>query len=147
MIGIRSQPARAIKLAQSYDLTERQLGDAGVLVTERGDARLLRRSEMDTAWHPSRDRTLTTWELAQALNRALNEGSGVAAAGALLAEAPGLASDVRWLTSRLFAVAEDRRMTDEARGWGNLAEAWGEIEATAERLASEALVMTEQSLL
>ncbi len=121
----------AIKLAQSYDLTERELREAGVLVTERGDARLARRADMPVDWRPSRDRTLTTWELAQALNRALNEGGGAAEASALLAEAQSLAADACWLAGRLFSIAEDRRMTDEALGWGNLAEAWAEIEAAA----------------
>jgi putative DNA methylase len=68
---------QAIQLAQSYDLTERALREAGVLVTDRGEARLVRRAEMTADWRPSRDRNLTTWELAQALNRALNDGGGV----------------------------------------------------------------------
>lgn len=124
---------RAIQLAQSYDLTERTLREAGVLVTDRGEARLVRRTEMAADWRPSRDRNLTAWELAQALNRALNDGGGVAEAGALLAEARELSGPVRWLVTRLFALAEDRRMTDEARGWGHLSEAWAEVEAAADR--------------
>jgi putative DNA methylase len=121
----------AIKLAQSYDLTERQLRETGVLVAERGKARLRRRSEMKEDWRPSKDRTLTTWELAQALNRALNGDGGFHDAGALLAEAQSLAADACWLAGRLFAIAEDRRMTEEALSWGNLAEAWGDIEKAA----------------
>lgn len=124
---------QAIQLAQSYDLTERTLREAGVLVTDRGEARLVRRAEMAADWRPSRDRSLTAWELAQALNRALNDSGGVAEAGALLAEARELTGPVRWLVARLFALAEDRRMTDEARGWGNLSEAWAEVEAAADR--------------
>ena len=124
---------KAIQLAQSYDLTERGLRDTGVLITERGQARLLRRAEMPEGWRPSRDRTLTTWELAQAINRALNEGGGISAAGALLAEARELTGAAYWLTGRLFAIAEDRRMADEARGWGQVSEAWDGIEAAADR--------------
>ncbi|NBB51214.1 DUF1156 domain-containing protein [Rhizobium sp. CRIBSB] len=124
---------KAIQLAQSYDLTERALREAGVLVTDRGEARLMRRAEMSVEWRPSRDRNLTTWELAQALNRALSDGGGVAEAGALLAEARELSGSVRLLVVRLFALSEDRRMTDEARGWGHLSEAWAEVEAAADR--------------
>lgn len=124
---------QAIQLAQSYDLTERTLREAGVLLTDRGEARLVRRAEMAADWRPSRDRNLTAWELAQALNRALNDGGGVSEAGAMLAEARELGGPVRWLVARLFAVAEDRRMTDEARGWGHLSEAWAEVEAAADR--------------
>lgn len=123
----------AIQLAQSYDLTERALREAGVLITDRGDARLLRRAEMPEKWRPSRDRNLTAWELAQAMNRALNEGGGIDAAGALLAEARELTGAALWLTGRLFAIAEDRRMTEEARGWGQLSEAWDAIETAADR--------------
>ncbi len=123
----------AIKLAGSYDLTEKGLRDAGVLVTERGDARLVRRQEIPSDWRPSRDRTLTAWELAQALNRALNDGGGIAEAGSLLAEAREFGAAAYWLAGRLFAMAEDRRMTDEARGWGKLSEAWDAIEAAADR--------------
>ncbi|MBL8553711.1 MAG: hypothetical protein JNL41_05495 [Phenylobacterium sp.] len=124
---------KAIQLAQSYDLTERGLREAGILITDRGDARLLRRGEMPENWRPSRDRTLTAWELAQAMNRALNEGGGIESAGALLAEGREMTGAVYWLTGRLFAIAEDRRMAEEARGWGQLSEAWDAIEAAADR--------------
>lgn len=124
---------KAIQVAQSYNLTERELRDGGVLLTERGQARLIRRAEMPANWRPSRDRTLTSWELAQAMNRALNDGGGVNEAAALLAEARELGAAVLWLTARLFAIAEDRRMTDEARSWGHLSEAWNDIESAAGR--------------
>lgn len=137
----------AIKLAQSYDLTEKGLRDAGVLLTERGDARLVRRTELPADWRPSRDRYLTAWELVQALNRALNDGGGVNAAGDLLGEARDLGSAALWLTGRLFALAEDRRMTDEAIGWGRLAEAWGAIEAAADRTDRPAATPTQLDLL
>ena len=55
------------------------------------------------------------------------------AAGALLAEARGKGGEALWLARRLFAIAEDRRLTDEARGWGRLSEAWDAIEAAAMR--------------
>ena len=146
--GWNAKPAgEAIKLSQSYDLTEKGLREAGVLVTERGDARLLQRSEMNEGWRPSRDRTLTAWELAQALNRALNDGGGVSSAGAVLAEARQLSSAVQWLTGRLFAISEDRRMTDEARGWGRLSEAWDAIEAAADRTANPTAAPTQIELL
>ncbi|WP_292046583.1 MULTISPECIES: DUF1156 domain-containing protein [unclassified Brevundimonas] len=124
---------RAIQAAQAYNLTERELREAGILLTDRGEARLMRRSEMAADWRPSRDRSLTAWEVAQALNRALNDGGGVAEAGGLLAEAREMTGAVHWLTARLFALAEERRMTDEARGWGHLSEAWAAIEAAADQ--------------
>lgn len=138
---------QAIMLAQSYDLTERGLRDAGVLTTEGGEARLVRRSEISEGWRPSRDRALTTWELTQALNRALNDGGGVAAAGVLLGEARDLAAPAYWLTGRLFTLAEDRRMTDEAIGWGRLAEAWDAIEAAADRTDRPVAAPTQLDLL
>nr|WP_303705369.1 DUF1156 domain-containing protein [Brevundimonas naejangsanensis] len=124
---------KAIQAAQAYNLTERELREAGILLTDRGEARLMRRSEMAADWRPSRDRSLTAWEVAQALNRALNDGRGVAEAGGLLAEAREMTGAVHWLTARLFALAEERRMTDEARGWGHLSEAWAAIEAAADQ--------------
>lgn len=137
----------AIKLAQSYDLTEKGLRDAGVLIADRGDARLVRRSELPVDWRPSRDRSLTAWELVQALNRALNDGGGVNAAGDLLGEARDLGSAALWLTGRLFSLAEDRRMTDEALGWGRLAEAWDAIEAAADRTDNPTATPTQLDLL
>jgi putative DNA methylase len=137
----------AIKLAQSYDLTEKGLRDAGVLTTDRGDARLVRRNELPADWRPSRDRYLTAWELVQALNRALIDGGGVNAAGDLLGEARDLGSAALWLTGRLFALAEDRRMTDEALDWGRLAEAWDAIEAAADRTDRPAAALTQPDLL
>jgi putative DNA methylase len=125
------EAGQAILVGQSYNLTERELRDAGVLVTERGQARLRRRSEMPVDWRPLTDQTLTTWELGQAMNRALNDGGGVGAAAELLAEARGLGASAHWLAGRLFTLSENRRMTDEARGWGRLSEAWDAIEAAA----------------
>jgi putative DNA methylase len=127
------EAGEAIKLAGSYDLTDRALTGSGVLTTKGGKARLVPRHEIPAGWRPSSDGTLTAWELTQALNRALNDGGGVNAAGALLAEARGLSGDARWLAGRLFAIAEDRKLTDEARGWGRLSEAWDAIETAAER--------------
>jgi putative DNA methylase len=124
---------KAIQAAQAYNLTERELREGGILIADRGEARLMRRFEMASDWRPSRDRSLTAWEVAQALNRALNDGGGVAEAGGLLAEAREMTGAVHWLTARLFALAEDRRMTDEARGWGHLSEAWAAIEAAADQ--------------
>ena len=137
----------AIKLAQSYDLAEKGLRDAGILITDRGDARLVRRNELPADWRPSRDRYLTAWELVQALNRALNDGGGVNAAGDLLGEARDLGAAALWLTGRLFSLAEDRRMTDEALGWGRLAEAWDAIEAAADRAERPAVAPTQLDLL
>lgn len=124
---------KAIQLAQSYDLTERGLREAGILTTGGGYARLIQRADMAPGWRPSRDRSLTVWELAQALNRALTEGDGVQAAGAMLAEAREMSGPAHWLAARLFALAEERRMTDEARGWGQVSEAWDAIEAAADQ--------------
>jgi len=138
---------KAIQLAQSYDLTEKGLRDAGVLVTEKGKARLLRRLDIKANWRPSSDRNLTTWELAQAMNRALNEGGGVNAAGALLAEARERGSEVYWLAGRLFAIAEHRKLSDEARSWGRLSEAWSEIEDAADRTETPTTAATQQRLI
>jgi putative DNA methylase len=134
----------AIKLAQSYDLTERGLRDSGVLITTGGNARLRARGEIPDDWRPSRDQNLTVWELAQALNRSLNDGGGVAEAGSLLAEARGLGSSTYSLVGQLFALAETRRMSEEARGWGKLSEAWDSIEAAAERVPAPILAETGQ---
>jgi putative DNA methylase len=58
--GWGTKPAgEAIKLAQSYDLAEKGLRDAGVLTTDRGDARLVRREDIPGDWRPSRGRMLT----------------------------------------------------------------------------------------
>lgn len=127
---------QAIQLAQSYDLVLSELtGGDGLLITTGGDARLRQRTELREDWRPSTDRTLTAWELAQAMNRALNEGGGVVAAAGLLAEARQLEFHVSWLCSRLFGMAEDRKLSEEARSWGRLSEAWDQIEAKASELA------------
>jgi putative DNA methylase len=141
------EAGQAILVGQSYNLTERELRDAGVLLTDRGQARLRRRPEMQENWRPSNDRTLTTWELAQAMNRALNDGGGVRAAASLLSEARGLSGSVRWLVDRLFALAETRRMADEARGWGRLSEAWSAIETAADASLSPPPVEPQPNLI
>jgi len=89
---------------------------------------------MPADWSPSSDRRLTAWELAQALNHALNDGGGVAAAGSLLAEARGLSIDALWLARRLFDIAEDRRLTDEARAGVDCQRRGTAIVAAADRV-------------
>ena len=128
----------AITLAQAYDIGIEALEDAGVIATQGGTARLLRRDELPADWNPAADRHLTHWECAQHLARVLEapDGGSEAAARLLTAMGPDNGEAARLLAYRLYDVCERKGRADEARVWNMLAQEWPAVEAAA-RLASE----------
>ena len=125
----------AITLAQAYDIGIEALVDAGVVATQGGTARLLRRDELPADWNPAADRHLTHWECAQHLARVLEapDGGSEAAGRLLTAMGPDNGEAARLLAYRLYDVCERKGRADEARVWSMLAQEWPAIEAAARR--------------
>lgn len=104
---------------------------AGVLTTEAGKVRLLRREELPADWDPRTDRRAPVWECAQHLLRRF-ETAGATGAGALLAVlGPSQGEAARALAYRLFQICERRGWAEEARPYNDLAAAWPDIQAAA----------------
>ena len=123
----------AITLAQAYDIGIEALVDAGVVATQGGTARLLRRDELPADWNPAAGRHLTHWECAQHLARVLEapDGGSEAAGRLLTAMGPDNGEAARLLAYRLYDVCERKGRADEARVWNMLAQEWPAVEAAA----------------
>jgi putative DNA methylase len=114
------------------------LEDAGVVVADKGKARLKCRDEMEPAWDPRTDRRLTDWKCVQHLVRAMTAeaGGGVAEAARLAhAMGPARAETARALAYRLYTIADRKGWTDEALAYNVLVTSWPQIQAEAAKLA------------
>lgn len=127
----------AIGMLLGFDLSEARMNNSGLFRSRGGDAKLLTRAEMHEMaqnWSPSRDGTLTVWEMAQHLARVFHaEDGGIDAAGRILAENRRSGPDVLLVAERLFEIATNKGDNDEALIWNQLQTAWPEIERAADR--------------
>lgn len=114
-------------LAQAKGTAVAALVTAGVLDSSKGDARLLKWSEMPSDWSPETDTRTPVWEALHQLIRALNQ-EGESATGALLARMPARAEPIRALAYRLYTLCERKGWAEEARAYNELVAAWSGIE-------------------
>ncbi len=99
---------------------------AGILVSSRGQVRLLKPAELPDDWEPSRDNRLTAWEILHHLVRVLEAGGENAAAE--LARTLGSQAEVaRELAYRLYTVCERKKRASEALSYNALVQSWPEI--------------------
>ncbi len=126
----------AIVMAQAQGVGVEELEAAGVFFARGGRARLPRRHELPPGWRPEADATLTVWECAWHLARALEaEDGGVDAAARLLAAMPPeRAEDARLLAYRLYDISERKGRAAEAQSWDALVREWPSIEEAAGRM-------------
>ena len=117
-------------LAQAKGTAVAALVTAGVLDSSKGDARLLKWSEMPSDWSPETDARMPVWEALHQLIRALNQ-DGESAAGELLARMPARAEPIRALAYRLYTLCERKGWAEEARAYNELVTAWSAIEQAA----------------
>jgi putative DNA methylase len=82
--------------------------DAGIFYARAGQARLLKRDELDTSWDIRTDTNITVRECCQHLIRRL-EGEGEESAARLLKTLHHYGDLARDLAYRLFAVCERKR--------------------------------------
>ena len=127
----------AAKLARAKNTSVAGIVDAGILKSKAGNARLLRREELDSDWDPDEDARLTVWEAVHYLIRAL-EKNGESAAAALLKSLPTEVADAcRDLAYRLYVTCDRRKWAKEAGAYNGLVIAWPQIlRLSAERRAS-----------
>ena len=117
-------------LAQAKGTAVAALVTAGVLDSSKGDARLLKWSEMPSDWSPETDARMPVWEALHQLIRALNQ-DGESASGSLLARMPARAEPIRALAYRLYTLCERKGWAEEARAYNELVTAWSAIEQAA----------------
>lgn len=117
-------------LARAKGTSVEGLKATGVVVSGKGDLRLLRSAELPGDWSPETDARLPVWEALHHLIRALNQG-GESAAGTLLARMPARAEPIRALGYRLYTMCERKGWADDARAYNELVAAWSAIEQAA----------------
>ncbi len=120
-------------LARAKNTSVEGIEEAGVLHARAGKVRLRQRCDYPEDWDPQTDRRLTVWECTQHLICEL-ERSGEEGAAALVRRlGGGMSEDARALAYRLYAIADRKGWTDEARAYNGLVVSWPAIVEKAAR--------------
>lgn len=117
-------------LSKAKNTSVKGLDDAGVVESESGRVRLLRRNELAKDWDPAEGGRLTVWEVTQHLIRAL-EQDGESGAAELLRKLGSVGDVARDLGYRLYTICERNKWAQEALAYNSLVIAWPEISRLA----------------
>ncbi len=99
---------------------------AGVAESGSGKVRLLKWSEYESDWDPSKDDRTPIWEACHQMIRRLNN-HGESAAGELLAKMPEKGEAIRQLAYHLYTLCERKKWAEEARAYNELIGSWHAI--------------------
>jgi putative DNA methylase len=125
------ESGRAILAANARNLSLDGLIHTGLITTQAGKARLIRRDEMSVGFDAAFDRARIVWKAAQYLARALTtEDGGQDKAAAIMAHLTGRET-IRALAYRLYGLCERKNWSAEALIWNRVAEEWRAIEDRA----------------
>jgi putative DNA methylase len=116
-------------LAKAKNTSVANVVRSGIASSRGGKVRLLSRSELADEWNPTRDTTLTIWEITHYLIRAL-EHSEAQASALLKTIGPGFGTRARQLSYMLYQVAE-RRRPEDAGVYNMLVTAWPQLQRLA----------------
>ncbi|WP_237067885.1 DUF1156 domain-containing protein [Microbulbifer guangxiensis] len=104
--------------------------EAGVVESGGGKVRLLKWSEYEADWDPTRDKRTPIWEACHQMIRRLNS-QGESAAGELLAKMPDKGEPIRQLAYHLYTLCERKKWAEEARAYNELIGSWHAIVAAS----------------
>jgi putative DNA methylase len=104
--------------------------EAGVVESGGGKVRLLKWSEYEADWDPTRDQRTPIWEACHQMIRRLNN-QGESAAGELLAKMPEKGESIRQLAYHLYTLCERKKWAEEARAYNELIGSWHAIVAAS----------------
>jgi putative DNA methylase len=104
--------------------------EAGVVESGGGKVRLLKWSEYEADWDPTRDQRTPIWEACHQMIRRLNN-QGESAAGELLAKMPEKGEAIRQLAYHLYTLCERKKWAEEARAYNELIGSWHAIVAAS----------------
>lgn len=125
----------AITMTNAINISLDGMNAAGFFEASGGDARLLKRSELEDDWDPTTDRT-TVWAACQYLIKRLTaEDGGVDAAAILYNRLGALAEPAHALARRLYDICEQKQWASEGRVYNQLHQEWDVIEKRAAELA------------
>lgn len=106
---------------------------AGVAESGSGKVRLLKWSEYESDWDPSKDDRTPIWEACHQMIRRLNNQSE-SGAGELLAKMPEKGEAIRQLAYHLYTLCERKKWAEEARAYNELIGSWHAIVAASHDL-------------
>lgn len=115
-------------LARAKNTSIDGLASGGIASAKGGKVQLLARNELPSDWDPKTDNRISVWETTQHLVRVL-EKEGESATAKLLADLGSSGEDAKALAYRLFAIAESKGWSEEARAYNALIMSWSEIES------------------
>ena len=104
--------------------------EAGVVESGGGKVRLLKWSEYEADWDPTKDNRTPIWEACHQMIRRLNN-QGESAAGELLAKMPEKGESIRQLAYHLYTLCERKKWAEDARAYNELIGSWHAIVAAS----------------
>ncbi|MCA8905797.1 MAG: hypothetical protein KDA43_13460 [Hyphomonas sp.] len=128
----------ADSLARARGIAVDSVKHAGIIESQAGKVRILKRSELEADWAPETDKHLTVWEMLQYLVR-LHEASGLSEDAAALLKRYGAQADaVKDLAYCLYDIAANkRREASEATAYNALIADWTELSRMAASVSLE----------
>lgn len=129
--GWRTGPfGEADTLSRAKGTSVDSVREAGVVESGGGKVRLLKWSEYEADWDPTRDNRTPIWEACHQMIRRLNN-QGESAAGELLAKMPEKGESIRQLAYHLYTLCERKKWAEEARAYNELIGSWHAIVAAS----------------
>jgi putative DNA methylase len=129
----KAEFGQADVLARAKGTNIDNVSSSGVINSGSGEVRLLKPSEYNTIWDPTKDTNIPSWELLHRLSASLEAG-GIESASALLSRVDPLKSSpapVRKLAYQLYTLCERGGKAEDARRYNNLILAWDAISQKA----------------
>ena len=122
----------ANSIAQARGISVESVKYAGIVESQAGKVRILRRDELDENWEPGTDQRLTIWECLQHLVR-LHEKDGISNKTTILLKKIGeKAEDVKDLAYILYDISANKRQdAKEATAYNALIADWTELSRQA----------------
>lgn len=122
----------ANNIATARGISVESVKHAGIVESQAGKVRVLRRDELDDKWEPGTDQHLTIWECLQHLVR-LHEKDGISHATAILLKKIGdKAEAVKDLAYILYDICANKRQdAKEATAYNALIADWSELSRQA----------------
>jgi putative DNA methylase len=116
----------ATVLAQAKVTGMDRLVEAGIVVSGKGNVRLIKPNEFPSQWSPDEDSRLTIWGVLHHLIRLL-ESSGEGVAAEVVSKLGTKAEIARELCYRLYTLCERKKRATEAMSYNGLVQSWPEI--------------------
>jgi len=117
----------ANNIATARGISVESVKHAGIVESQAGKVRILRRDELDVEWEPEADGHLTVWECCQHLVR-LHEKNGIGYETAVMLKKFGSKADeVRGLAYVLYNICEKRGDNKEATAYNALIADWSDL--------------------